>query len=72
MSTLLQEKELKAWLNCARRGDLVRLLDEAKIPYVIGIGGCISTSQGAIDGALLKSAETQDSISEWDSVRVGG
>ncbi|WP_368457458.1 hypothetical protein [Microbulbifer sp. TYP-18] len=71
MSELLEEDQLKAWLNCERRKDLIRLLNRARIPYVVGIGGCIATSQGAIDGTLLKSVEAQDSISEWDNVRVG-
>lgn len=70
MSELLTEEELKDWLNCERRGDLVRTLKKACIPYAVGVGGCIVTSQGAVDGALLRRAEAQSS--EWDDFRVGG
>ena len=70
MSNLLTEEELKAWLNCERRGDLVRALDRAQIPYAVGVGGCISTSLGAIDGALLRSV-SKATGSDWDDVRIG-
>lgn len=72
MSGLLQEEELKSWLNCDRRADLIRALRKAQIPYAIGVGGCIVTSQGAIDGALLQSSKSQKSETDWDDVRVGG
>ncbi|MCO1336530.1 hypothetical protein MO867_19540 [Microbulbifer sp. OS29] len=72
MSGLLQEEELKSWLNCERRGDLIRALRRARIPYAIGVGGCIVTSQGAIDGALLQSSVALSAENDWDDVRVGG
>lgn len=53
MSELLSEQDLKDWLHVKQRACLVRILEDKGIPYMIGGGGTIVTTQTAMNQALL-------------------
>lgn len=50
---LLSEEDLKTWLHVKQRARLVAILDEKGIPYMIGGGGTIVTTQTAMNKALV-------------------
>jgi hypothetical protein len=52
VSALITQDELQEWLNIKQRTRLMRKLQELKIPYVLGGGGRICTTQKAIDSGL--------------------
>jgi hypothetical protein len=58
LTNLITEEQLQEWLNTKQRTRLMRALQELKIPYVLGGGGRICTTQGAIDGALTGAVPT--------------
>jgi hypothetical protein len=59
MTTLISEDQLQDWLGIKQRTRLMRTLQELKIPYILGGGGRICTTQGAIDSALTGAPKQQ-------------
>jgi hypothetical protein len=65
MTTLITEDQLQEWLGIKQRTRLMRALQELKIPYVLGGGGRICTTQGAIDQALVGAPAVQEEEIEF-------
>jgi hypothetical protein len=60
MSGLITEDQLQEWLGIKQRTRLMRTLRELKIPYALGGGGRICTTQSAIDQALVGAIAVQE------------
>lgn len=54
MKSLITEQELKEWTGYGQRSALEKFLRESRIPFMLGKGNIIITTQAAIDAALLK------------------
>jgi hypothetical protein len=61
----IAEDQLKEWLGIKQRTRLMRALHDMRIPYVLGAGGRICTTQGAIDSALYGAAAVQEEEIEF-------
>ncbi len=53
---LLTEESLMEWSGYQRRADIMHWLDDRGIPYWLGKGGRICTTQAAVDAAMLQEA----------------
>lgn len=58
-NTLIDEDELKAKLKYERRGDVVRFLQQNRIPYFYGKAGSPVTTLGAIESVLIGNTERE-------------
>jgi hypothetical protein len=62
---LITEDQLREWLGIRQRTRLMRTLQELKIPYVVGAGGRICTTQAAIDQAIVGTPAVQQEEIEF-------
>ena len=58
------EDELKALFNVKQRAALVRKLDKARIPYMVGGGDTIVTTQTAMNAALVGMDQKPEVITD--------
>jgi hypothetical protein len=59
---ILDETELKAKFKTKQRGKLIKLLNNNRVPFMTGAGGCILTTEEAITISMTKQKQTQGCV----------
>lgn len=59
---ILDEAELKEKFKTKQRGKLIKLLNNNRVPFMTGAGGCILTTEEAITISMTKQKPTEGCV----------